>query len=151
MGGAGCVLYPAQVSASLLDLPSTRTHARTRIQTEYCRCCSALLLQKYHASLEDWEWRFGKTPAFSHEMETRFEWGLVDFHLDVAKGVVTQAQVFSDGLYPEFVEAMNAALVGVPYDAAGIEAAATAATAALEGSEAQGQVRDAAAWLQTVI
>lgn len=69
-----------------------------------------------------WEWRFGETPQFTHELEQKFDWALVDMHLDVKKGVITQAKVFSDCLMPIFIEELNEVLnTGeIKYDKDGI-------------------------------
>ena len=57
---------------------------------------------------QDWEWRYGSTPNFSHYLKTRFDWGLVEMHLDVAHGKINKAVLFSDSLFPDFIEeAMN--------------------------------------------
>ena len=40
-------------------------------------------LNNYYQQMADWDWRFGKTPEFSHHIETRFDWGIIDLHLDV--------------------------------------------------------------------
>merc|ERR1711924_532443 len=31
----------------------------------------------------EWEWRFGESPSFSHSLEHKFDWALVDVHVDV--------------------------------------------------------------------
>ena len=56
---------------------------------------------------EKWEWVYGESPHFSHHLETRFKWGIVDMHLDVMEGVVEKCKIFSDCLYPEFIESME--------------------------------------------
>jgi lipoate-protein ligase A len=35
-----------------------------------------LLMDAWHQYL-DWKWRFGETPYFEHNIETRFDWGIV--------------------------------------------------------------------------
>ena len=68
----------------------------------------------------DWDWRYGTSPAFSHSLEKRFDWGSVDINLQVEAGVVTQAKVFSDSLYPDFIDRLNEAFVGVKYGLDGL-------------------------------
>jgi len=64
-------------------------------------------LMKHYQEYQDWDWRFGSTPNFSHHMETRFDWGTMDVHIDSEKGVITQNQIFSDSLYPQMIEELK--------------------------------------------
>ena len=79
-------------------------------------------LNKYYQQMADWEWRFGKTPEFSHHLETRFDWGLIDLHLDVKQAVITEAVIFSDALNVELIEALKESLTGVKYNKDDIKA-----------------------------
>lgn len=36
-------------------------------------------LASIYKESEDWNWRFGETPAFSNSLEKKFDWALVDF------------------------------------------------------------------------
>ena len=80
-------------------------------------------LQERFAFYSDWNWRFGKTPEFQQTMTEYLSWGLVEVHLDFEKGVIQRAQVFSDSLFPELIEAMQTSLHGKPYTRAGIHEA----------------------------
>lgn len=51
-----------------------------------------------------WEWVYGESPQFSNHVETRFQWGIMDMHFDVIEGVIEKCKVFSDCLYPDFIE-----------------------------------------------
>ena len=31
---------------------------------------------------QDWAWRFGETPDFEHNLEKRFEWGIMDINFN---------------------------------------------------------------------
>ena len=79
-------------------------------------------LNKYYQQMADWEWRFGKTPEFSHHLETRFDWGLIDLHLDVKQAVIAEAVIFSDALNVELIEALKESLTGVKYNKDDIKA-----------------------------
>lgn len=79
-------------------------------------------LNKYYQQMADWEWRFGKTPEFSHHLETRFDWGLIDLHLDVKQAVITEVVIFSDALNVELIEALKESLTGVKYNKDDIKA-----------------------------
>lgn len=71
----------------------------------------------------DWNWNFGKSLQFSHTLEERFSWGGVDCHLDVHRGKITQAKIFTDSLYPAPLETLAERLVGLPYTPASIQSA----------------------------
>lgn len=73
-------------------------------------------LDKYYQQMADWDWRFGKTPQFSHHIETRFDWGLIDLHMDVMQAVITEVVIFSDALNVELIEALKASLTGIKYN-----------------------------------
>ena len=73
-------------------------------------------LNKYYQQMADWDWRFGKTPQFSHHMETRFDWGIVDVHMDVQHAVITDVVIFSDALNVELIEQLKEALTDIRYD-----------------------------------
>lgn len=80
---------------------------------EYLKSVSAL--NDYYEKLKAWEWRFGETPKFSHVAEERFDWGLVEFHIDSHKGLITALKIFTDALDNIFVELIEKDLVGIKY------------------------------------
>jgi len=80
-------------------------------------------LMELYKGYSEWEWRFGKSPSFSHSLEHKFDWALLDVHVDVVKGVITNGRVFSDCLVPPFIDALNHELSSgtkTTYDVAGI-------------------------------
>lgn len=80
-------------------------------------------LQSYYQKLKDWNWRFGETPEFNHQMGERLSFGQVDVHLDVHKGLVTEAVLFSDSLHPEMIEYLTLSLKKRPYTESGLKQA----------------------------
>ncbi|WLP94764.1 lipoate--protein ligase [Psychrobacter sp. M13] len=79
-------------------------------------------LNKYYQQMADWDWRFGKTPEFSHRIETRFEWGLIDLHMDVRQAVIEEVVIFSDALNVELIDLLKETLTGIKYDKSDITA-----------------------------
>lgn len=67
------------------------------------------------ARQSSWEWNFGRTPGFTHLLDTRFTWGGVEIHFDVERGVISRCQIFSDSLNPTPLEALASRLQGVEY------------------------------------
>ncbi len=62
-----------------------------------------------------WDWNFGQTPPFNHRLDERFSWGGVDVYLDVEKGSIQQATIFTDALDPTPIEKLAASLQGQNY------------------------------------
>ena len=77
-------------------------------------------LKTYYEELKDWNWRFGKTPDFSHHLYNRFDWGEMDVHINTRRGEIEEVKIFSDVLYPDFVDQLEQRMVGVRYDKAAI-------------------------------
>ncbi|MEZ7501615.1 lipoate--protein ligase [Psychrobacter sp. Arc29] len=73
-------------------------------------------LNAYYQQMADWDWRFGKTPEFSHHVETRFDWGMIDVHMDVKQAVITEVVIFSDALNVELIDLLKETLTGVKYN-----------------------------------
>ena len=67
------------------------------------------------AQQKSWEWNFGQSPEFTHQLDERFVWGGVELHLNLKNAQITLAQTFTDSLYPDPIEALAEALVGVTY------------------------------------
>jgi lipoate-protein ligase A len=80
---------------------------------EYLKTIPAL--KEHFEKMSDWNWRFGEAPHFNHQMTERFDWGLIEVHLDVHKAMVEKVQIFSDSLHPEMIEQLMASLMKIPY------------------------------------
>lgn len=68
-----------------------------------------------YAEQKSWEWNFGHTPDFMHTLDTRFDWGGVELHFDVEKGVISRARLFTDSLNPAPLETLASQLPGTRY------------------------------------
>lgn len=102
-------------------------------------------LQAYYRQMADWNWRFGKTPAFSHRLEARFSWGALDIHLNTKSGRITEAAIFSDCLKPDLIEFLKEWFPGQPYGKAGMEQMLRAVKEALP--QAEEEAGDIQTWL----
>jgi len=95
-----------------------------------------------------WAWRFGESPEFSHSLERKFEWALVDVHVDVEKGLITGGRVFSDCLVPPLIDAFNDELGGggarapIAYDVPGVAELCARVRARLGDDESLRVARD---------
>eukprot|EP01017_Pseudomicrothorax_dubius_P034389 TRINITY_DN4706_c0_g1_i2.p1 TRINITY_DN4706_c0_g1~~TRINITY_DN4706_c0_g1_i2.p1 ORF type:complete len:104 (+),score=17.23 TRINITY_DN4706_c0_g1_i2:66-377(+) len=67
--------------------------------------------------------RYGTTPEFSNQIETRFDWGVIDLNVKVEQNRIVDAKVYSDCLFPDFISKMNEILQGgtITYDKQGID------------------------------
>lgn len=74
----------------------------------------------YEAALSSWDWRVGKTPTCTMQLENRFGWGGIELYLDVQRGAVAHAQVFSDALDEELIAAIAPAMTGCRAQAASL-------------------------------
>jgi lipoate-protein ligase A len=73
-------------------------------------------LNTYYQQMADWDWRFGKTPEFTHHIETRFDWGMMDVHMDVKQAMIAEVVIFSDALNVELIDLLKETLTGVKYN-----------------------------------
>ena len=94
-------------------------------------------LNAYYDQMKDWEWRFGRTPDFSHHLENRFDWGEIDLHLDIRRGRIKEVRVFSDALNTDMIDYLNATLGGTPYNRRSVTEVLQNGAESLPGSEAQ--------------
>lgn len=64
--------------------------------------------KEVYEKLTDKDWVFGQSPSFSNNLEEKFPWGLIDLHLEVARGgKIEKAKVFSDCLVPDFIDKLE--------------------------------------------
>jgi lipoate---protein ligase len=63
-------------------------------------------------NLKDWNWRFGKTPEFSHILQDRLSQATVELHLNIVDGRISNVKLFTDSLFPEIVPLVEHALKG---------------------------------------
>lgn len=102
-------------------------------------------LNAYYEQMADWNWRFGKTPQFSHHVETRFDWGIIDLHMDVQQAVITDVVIFSDALNVDLIDLLKQTLTGTKYNRS--EVKAKLAELAQANDELAAQVGDVSEWL----
>lgn len=102
-------------------------------------------LNKYYQQMADWDWRFGKTPEFTHHIETRFDWGIIDCHLDVKQAVIRDVVIFSDALNVELIDLLKDTLTDIKYDKHEIKAKFEELCTA--HPELAAQIDDVSVWL----
>jgi lipoate-protein ligase A len=61
------------------------------------------------------EWKYGRSPECSMEISSRFDWGGLALHFDIADGNIAHAAVFSDSMDEAFVLDLPRHLNGTPF------------------------------------
>ena len=64
-------------------------------------------VEEFYKKITDRNWLYGETPQFTYNIETRFDWGLVDIFFKVEKGRIIGGKAYSDCLVPELIDFMN--------------------------------------------
>ena len=69
--------------------------------------------EKYYAN---WDWNYGKSPAFDMERRKRFPIGSVEVRLNVAAGKITDAKIYGDFFGLGEIHDVEEQLIGVKYE-----------------------------------
>lgn len=80
-------------------------------------------LNESYEQLKSWDWIYGKTMEFSHQLDAQLSWGNVDVNLLVEDGVIREAAIYSDSLFPDLVSALADSLKGARYVASDLRGA----------------------------
>jgi lipoate-protein ligase A len=87
-------------------------------------CKSALLQEAFfdnakiaelEARFASPEWKYGRSPECNMEITTRFDWGGIALHFDVAEAKIANAVVFSDSMDEAFILDLPRNLNGIPF------------------------------------
>ncbi|WP_461214777.1 lipoate--protein ligase [Lacticaseibacillus sp. GG6-2] len=93
--------------------------------------------REYHITSEDqvaidkinadvfsnWDWNFGKSPAYTTKRRKHFDMGTIDARLTTDAGKLTSVKFYGDFFGPKDVQDIAAALTGIVFDRQHIEAA----------------------------
>jgi len=71
---------------------------------------------------QQWEWNFGKSPAFNKQATHKFPAGFVDVRLDVKKGIIENCKIYGDFFGVGNIQDIENKLVGVKHERKSIEA-----------------------------
>ena len=77
-------------------------------------------MKKNYERLKSWEWIYGECPYFSYTIEHKFTWGLTEITFEVDNGCISKCRIYSDCLYPDFIESIQSDLIGARHDKEGI-------------------------------
>lgn len=70
----------------------------------------------YEQYYNNWDWVYGKSPAFTVQKRQHFDMGTVDARLTVDDGQITDIKFYGDFFGPEDVTALAAQLKGIQYN-----------------------------------
>jgi len=80
----------------------------------------AMIQRLKEEKYDTWQWNFGKSPKYQMCCKKRWSAGLLELHLTVAEGKITQLRILGDFLALTEVTDLQDALLGCPYQAADI-------------------------------
>ncbi len=92
----------------LLQYPDARPYSWTEEDLADIR---ALVDAKYGT----WEWNYGFSPAYNHVRAVRCAAGIIEFHTDVHKGLVTALRIYGDFFGQRDPAELERALTGQPH------------------------------------
>ncbi|WP_413578179.1 lipoate--protein ligase [Bdellovibrio sp. HCB290] len=79
-------------------------------------------LQEQYERLASWDWLYGSTLEFTHKMDEYLTLGFFDFHFVVKDAVIQDLKIYTDCLYPAFIENTQHALIGQHYNGDSVKA-----------------------------
>ncbi len=62
-----------------------------------------------------WEWVYGSSPSFNVRKSQRFDWGSIDFRINVKKGLITDCKIYGDFFATGDIGIIEEQLIGVRY------------------------------------
>lgn len=62
-----------------------------------------------------WEWVYGFSPPFNVRKSQRFDWGSIDFRINVKKGLITDCKIYGDFFASGDISLIEQELIGVRY------------------------------------
>ena len=74
---------------------------------------------------QQWEWNYGKSPAYNKKASHKFASGLLDVRLDVRKGLIENCKIYGDFFGLGDVTEIENVLVGVRHEKKSIQSALT--------------------------
>lgn len=94
--------------------PGARTY---EFQAEDIWSIDQLVKEKY----DTWEWNFGFSPNYNFKKAIKIPAGFIEFHLDVAQGVIEKAKIFGDFFASQPIELLEEQLIGQRHEIKNIE------------------------------
>lgn len=64
----------------------------------------------------DWEWNYGRSPAYEMQREARFPGGIVSVYLNVDEGIITDIKIYGDFFGDGEISVLEKGLIGLRLD-----------------------------------
>lgn len=100
-------------------------------------------LKERYEELTDWQWRFGKTLKFEHQMAVEFDWAEVHVHLNCNHGRITQCEISSEPSELALLNQIQNRLIDVRYEPQSVKLSLSL----LENQQNQNKLKDFTNWL----
>ena len=82
------------------------------IEPKLSKCLPRDEILKLSEKFSSWDFRYGKTIAFSASYGARFSWGQAEINLKIDGGIITEAVLYTDSMDTELSDKVNSALLG---------------------------------------
>lgn len=70
---------------------------------------------------ETWEWNYGKSPNYKYTNSVKYPSGVVEYHLDVENGQITNISIYGDFFGEKSIKELEEKLVGVKHSIRDLE------------------------------
>jgi len=108
-------------------------------------------LEELYCKYSSWSWRYGETPGFDIDIETRFSWGGVQLGFKLEKGVVKEAKAYSDAMDAEFITRLPHLFAGCAFNSGHLSERLREASGEcfMEDADRRTMISDLAGWLES--
>lgn len=107
-------------------------------------------VQEFYDKITNRKWLYGESPQFTYNIETRFDWGIMDVFFQVEKGSIIGGKAYSDCLVPELIDFLNYELDSKSYEYSktGLDLMCEILSDKFEGNDsAQNMIKDLNKWI----
>lgn len=73
-------------------------------------------IEQLRSKYTSWEWTYGRNMNFTHQYQTRFDWGELMLSFVVEKGIIQDLEVYSDAMFVDISQEIKAVLCACRYD-----------------------------------
>ncbi|MBX3034983.1 MAG: lipoate--protein ligase [Bdellovibrionaceae bacterium] len=80
-------------------------------------------LKAIYEELQSWEWLYGHTLEFTHEMDEYLSMGFFHFQFRVEEALIKDMRIFTDSLHPPLIDELRELLLERPYTGASVRQA----------------------------
>ncbi len=101
-----------KLAQQILELSDLNAAKRYPINDQVQQGVQDLLDQYY----QNWDWVYGKSPAFSLQHRNHFQAGTVDYRLNVENGKISQIKIYGDFFGQGAIQDVEQKLLGVRFE-----------------------------------